>query len=51
VRQLRAGRKANNFLPPEELSALERAHLKDAFGVIATMQTTLEKRYPHGRFF
>jgi CBS domain-containing protein len=51
VRQLRAGKKANNFLSPEDLSALERSHLKDAFGVIATMQTTLEKRYPHGRFF
>jgi CBS domain-containing protein len=50
VRQLRAGQKADNYLAPDELSALERSHLKDAFGVIATMQQALEKRYPTGRF-
>ncbi len=45
---LRAGRPPDNFVAPEELSALERAQLKDAFRVIATMQQALESRYPPG---
>jgi CBS domain-containing protein len=49
ARQLRSGETADNFVAPGELSALERSHLKDAFGVIATMQQTLEQRYPSGR--
>ena len=50
VRQLRAGEKPDNFLAPEKLSELERSNLKDAFGIIATLQQTLEKRLPTGRF-
>jgi CBS domain-containing protein len=50
VRQLRKGRKADNFLPPEELSPLERGHLKDAFSVIDTMQESLGQRHQAGRF-
>jgi CBS domain-containing protein len=49
--QLRRGGRADNFLAPDSLSAMERSHLKDAFAAIATMQTTLERRYPSGRFF
>jgi CBS domain-containing protein len=49
--QLRRGDPADNFLAPDSLSAMERSHLKDAFAAIATMQTTLERRYPSGRFF
>jgi CBS domain-containing protein len=49
ARQLRGGGKADNFIAPAELSALERSHLKDAFGIIATMQQTLEQRYPSGQ--
>jgi CBS domain-containing protein len=49
--QLRRGDPADNFLAPNSLSAMERSHLKDAFAAIATMQTTLERRYPSGRFF
>lgn len=49
--QLRRGGRADNFLAPDSLSAIERSHLKDAFAAIATMQTTLERRYPSGRFF
>jgi CBS domain-containing protein len=48
ARALRAGRPADNFVAPDALSALERAHLKDAFRVIATMQQALERRYPPG---
>ncbi len=45
VHQLRAGGKPDNYLSPGELSALERSRLKDAFGIIATMQLTLRQRY------
>ena len=31
--------------PPEELSELEREHLKHAFKVIQTMQETMVKRF------
>ncbi|MEX0959091.1 MAG: putative nucleotidyltransferase substrate binding domain-containing protein [Burkholderiales bacterium] len=50
ARQLRAGQAADNYLAPDELSSLERSHLKDAFGVIATLQDALAKRFPTGRF-
>ena len=36
---IREGRKPDNFMAPEGLSDLERNHLKDAFGVIKTMQS------------
>jgi CBS domain-containing protein len=49
ARQLRAGEKADNFIASGELSALERRHLKDAFGMIATMQEAIEQRYQSGR--
>ena len=47
--QIRNGEKADNFMPPENLSKLEREHLKDAFRVISTMQETLGSRYQAGR--
>ena len=47
---LRAGHAPNNYLPPAQLSSLERAHLKDAFRLIQTLQATLENRYQTGRF-
>jgi CBS domain-containing protein len=49
ARQLRAGTSADNFLATGELSQLERSQLKDAFGIIATMQQALEQRYQSGR--
>lgn len=48
--QIARGMPADNFLPPENLSRLEREHLKDAFKVIQSMQSTLESRYQAGRF-
>jgi len=39
--QLKRGEMADNFLSPEELSPLERGHLKDAFGVIKSLQSAL----------
>ena len=50
ARQIRLGLKADNYLSPDDLSELERRHLKDAFRVIQDMQETLENRYQGGRF-
>lgn len=47
--QIRRGQKADNYVPPKDLSELERTYLKDAFKVIRTMQETLETRYQVGR--
>jgi len=47
---IRQGKPSDNYLPPEDLSSLEREHLKDSFRVIQTMQSTLESRYQAGRF-
>jgi len=44
--QVRAGSRPDNFLAPTSLSNLERQHLQAAFKVIATMQSTLARRYP-----
>jgi CBS domain-containing protein len=48
--QLKRGEKADNFLSPDDLSPLERGHLKDAFSLINTMQESLGQRYQAGRF-
>ncbi len=41
ARLIRAGRRPDNFLAPAQLSALERNHLKDAFGVVKGLQSSL----------
>ncbi|MCE8467997.1 hypothetical protein LZ189_02810, partial [Rhodovulum sulfidophilum] len=38
--QIRAGERPDNFMPPAQLSELERNHLRDAFMVIKTMQSS-----------
>lgn len=48
--QLRRGNKADNFVTPDDLSPLERGHLKEAFLLISTMQASLGQRYQSGRF-
>lgn len=50
AKQLARGEKADNFVSPDELSPLERGHLKDAFLLINTMQESLGQRYQTGRF-
>lgn len=47
--QLQRGENPDNFLAPNDLSQFERNHLKDAFQVVSTMQSALEKRYQAGR--
>lgn len=44
ARQVREGRKPDNFLAPSTLSAMERKHLKDAFGVVKSSQAVLRSR-------
>ncbi len=44
ARHVREGRKPDNFLAPSTLSAMERKHLKDAFGVVKSTQAVLRSR-------
>jgi CBS domain-containing protein len=44
ARQVRDGKRPDNFLPPSVLSAMERKHLKDAFSVVKATQATLRLR-------
>ncbi|MEW6693438.1 putative nucleotidyltransferase substrate binding domain protein [Tepidimonas thermarum] len=50
ARLMAEGRPADNYLHLQELSELERRHLKDAFAVVKDLQGVLEKRYLAGRF-
>jgi CBS domain-containing protein len=43
--QIRNGQPPDNYVPPGELSELEREHLKHAFRVIQTMQESVAKRF------
>lgn len=45
--QIALGREPDNFLSLSELSNFERGQLKDAFGVVGTMQSVLAQRYRH----
>lgn len=49
AKQIRAGLSPDNYLPPDELSGLEKNHLKDSFSIIKTMQQFFESRYPGSR--
>jgi len=46
--QIEQGRAPDNYVPPEELSSLEKRHLKDAFEVVSTMQEAMAVRYQTG---
>jgi CBS domain-containing protein len=48
-RRIAAGFEADNFLRPEELSNFERSQLKDAFGVVKSIQDVLAQRYRMAR--
>lgn len=45
ARQMRSGEKPDNYLRLEELSNFERTQLKDAFGVVQSLQSVLGQRY------
>ena len=46
ARQIKAGLSGDNYLSTDELSGLEKSHLKDSFSIIKTMQQFFESRYP-----
>ncbi|MBF0471044.1 MAG: cyclic nucleotide-binding/CBS domain-containing protein [Gammaproteobacteria bacterium] len=48
AQQIHRGEEADNFMAPSAISKLERAHLKDAFKVIQTLQSYVESRYKVG---
>ncbi len=43
--QIRRNVQPDNYLPPDNLSSLERKHLKDAFEIIKDAQESLQSRY------
>lgn len=49
ARQTTRGERPDNHLALDELSNFERSHLKEAFGVVQTLQSVLQQRYA-GRF-
>lgn len=49
VARLHDGQPPNNNVDPEKLTSLERRHLRDAFGVLRTVQGQLAQRYPAAR--
>ena len=46
--QIESGQAADNFVPPEQLSSLERRHLKDAFEVVRTIQASMLQAFQAG---
>ncbi|MEG3639036.1 putative nucleotidyltransferase substrate binding domain-containing protein [Magnetococcus sp. PR-3] len=50
AKRIKGGHKADNYMPPEELTQFDRSHLKDAFSVVKTMQSALGQRFQVGRF-
>jgi len=48
AKQITNGFETDNYMSPAEISKLERAHLKDAFKVIQTLQAYVEMRYKIG---
>lgn len=48
ARRIREASKPDNYLDPARLSELERAHLRDAFLVIKTMQSAAANRHAMG---
>ncbi|CAA7616834.1 DUF294 nucleotidyltransferase-like domain-containing protein [Magnetospirillum sp. UT-4] len=50
ARCIREGRKPDNFASPDDLSSFDRSHLKAAFNVIKTLQSSLANTYQLSRF-
>lgn len=48
AQQIRRGVKPDNYVSPDSLSGFERTHLKDAFKVVATLQSGIEYRFKTG---
>ncbi|WP_321390107.1 putative nucleotidyltransferase substrate binding domain-containing protein [Emcibacter sp.] len=48
ARQIQRGDKADNYVDPDELSTLEREHLRDAFEIVRRAQERLSRDYGGG---
>lgn len=48
ARQIENNQTPDNFVSPEQLSSLERRHLKDAFEVVRTLQEAMKSRFHAG---
>ena len=48
--QIESGKAPDNLVSPEQLSSLERRHLKDAFAVVSDAQGRMARRYQANRF-
>ena len=48
ARQIRDGEAPDNFMSPEDLSHFERNHLKDAFNVVKTIQSSMANTHHIG---
>jgi CBS domain-containing protein len=46
--QIESGKAADNFVSPEQLSSLERRHLKDAFEVVRIIQASMLQTFQAG---
>ncbi|MDP2264243.1 MAG: putative nucleotidyltransferase substrate binding domain-containing protein [Hydrogenophaga sp.] len=47
ARQISRGEAPDNFMRPDDISNFERSQLKDAFNVVASLQSVLGQRYRH----
>ncbi len=45
AQQVSRGENIDNYVLPEQLTSLERRHLKDAFDVVSTIQSVMAQRY------
>ncbi len=44
--QVRAQRETDNFVAPDDLSSFEKRHLREAFAIVRSAQSSLSHRYP-----
>ena len=44
--QVRADRETDNFVAPDDLSLFEKRHLREAFAIVRSAQSSLSHRYP-----
>jgi CBS domain-containing protein len=44
-RQIKSGQSVDNFVLTQEISSLDKKHLKDAFGIVNDMQSAMSSRY------
>jgi CBS domain-containing protein len=44
--QVRADRETDNFVAPDDLSSFEKRHLREAFAIVRSAQSSLSHRYP-----